>query len=87
MCTQDIIVNRKNGLHTKAALCFVGATKQFCSNIWIKQGDCIADAKSLLGVLSMNINKGSLVTITANGKDEEKAVSTLIKFIANLAPD
>lgn len=35
------------------------------------------NAKSLLGVLSLEINNGSIVTLTADGQDEKAAVEVL----------
>ena len=39
------------------------------------------NAKSLLGVLSLGIVKGTAVTIIADGADEEEAIATLSELI------
>ena len=39
------------------------------------------NAKSLLGVLSMAITSGTVVTLIADGPDEETAVKTLAKML------
>ena len=41
------------------------------------------NAKSLLGVLSLGITKGTNVTIIADGADEEAAVNGLIQLVAS----
>ena len=39
------------------------------------------NAKSLLGVLSMGITSGTMVTLIADGSDEEVAVKTLAAML------
>ena len=39
------------------------------------------NAKSLLGVLSLGIVKGTSISIIADGSDEEEAVKTLVELI------
>ena len=39
------------------------------------------NAKSLLGVLSLGIVKGTAITIIADGSDEEEAIATLSALI------
>ena len=39
------------------------------------------NAKSLLGVLSLGIVKGTAVTLVADGADEEEAIDTLVALI------
>ena len=39
------------------------------------------NAKSLLGVLSMGITKGTRISLIAEGPDEEEAVNTLTEML------
>ena len=39
------------------------------------------NAKSLLGVLSLGIVKGTTVNIIADGSDEEEAIATLVELV------
>jgi len=43
------------------------------STVWIEKGERKANAKSLLGVLSLGIEKGSKIVLTAEGEDEVEA--------------
>ncbi|MBQ7411597.1 MAG: HPr family phosphocarrier protein, partial [Clostridia bacterium] len=51
------------------------------SSLWIEKDDRRVNAKSLLGVLSMGIVKGTVVTIIADGVDEAEAVAGLEELI------
>lgn len=41
------------------------------------------NAKSLLGVLSLGIVKGTNITLIADGSDEKEAVDALVSLIQN----
>ena len=47
------------------------------STIWIEVDNRRVNAKSLLGVLSLGLTKGTTVTLMADGPDEESAIEAL----------
>ena len=51
------------------------------SSIWVEKHERRVNAKSLLGVLSLGIVKGTSISIIADGSDEEEAVKTLVELI------
>ena len=51
------------------------------SSIWVEKEERRVNAKSLLGVLSLGIVKGTPITIIADGADEEEAIATLSQLI------
>lgn len=55
--------------------------KEFKSSIWVEKDERRVNAKSLLGVLSLGIVKGTSISIIADGSDEEEAVKTLVELI------
>ena len=55
--------------------------EQFKSSIWVEKDERRVNAKSLLGVLSLGIVKGTSISIIADGSDEEEAVKTLVELI------
>ena len=54
---------------------------EFDSTIYITNGSMRANAKSLMGMLSMQVDPAEPVVITAGGPDEEAAAETLADFI------
>lgn len=81
MYSQSIVVQNKTGLHARPAASFVQAASKFKSNITIEKDSRQANAKSMLSLLSIGASMGSTVTITAEGEDENQAVTTLIELI------
>ena len=47
----------------------------------LEKEDRRVNAKSLLGVLSLGIVKGTVVTLIADGADEDEAIATLSALI------
>ena len=83
MFSKDISVQNQVGLHARPATFFIQKANEFKSSIWVEKDERKVNAKSLLGVLSLGITKGTTVNIIADGADEEVAVNTLVDLIAS----
>ena len=81
MFNKDVVVRCESGLHNKQATYFVQKANEFESSIWLESGSRKMNAKSLLGVLSLGISKGTTITLIADGADEAEAVSGLYDLI------
>ena len=81
MYTQEIIVNNEVGLHARPATFFIQKANEFKSGIWVEKEDRRVNAKSLLGVLSLGIVKGTAITLIADGTDEKEAVGALVELV------
>ncbi len=82
MFSKEIEVHNPEGLHARPATFFIHKANTFKSSIWVENGDRRANAKSLLGVLSLGIAKDTRITVIADGADEEAAVNDLAALIA-----
>ena len=83
MYTQEITVKNEVGLHARPATYFIQKANEFKSGIWVEKEERRVNAKSLLGVLSLGIVKGTAINIVADGADEEKAVNTLYELVCS----
>jgi phosphocarrier protein HPr len=81
MYMQQSIVKCESGLYNRQATYFIQKANEFKSSIWVEVEDRKINAKSLLGVLSMGITKGTRVSIIAEGPDEEEAVKALTDML------
>ena len=84
MYTREITVKNEVGLHARPATYFIHKANEFKSGIWVEKEERRVNAKSLLGVLSLGIMKGTTVTLIADGSDEKEAVDALAELIENL---
>ena len=82
MISKEVVVKNIEGLHARPATLFIQKANTFKSSVWIENGDRRANAKSLLGVLSLGISMDMNIIITADGSDEESAVNEHAALIA-----
>ena len=83
MYTQEAVVNNQVGLHARPATFFIQKANEFKCSIWVEREERKVNAKSLLGVLSLGIVKGTAINIIADGADEKDAVEALVKLISS----
>lgn len=79
----QVVITNASGLHARPATFFIQKANEFKSSIWVEKEERRVNAKSLLGVLSLGIVKGTSVKLIADGADEEEAIETLSDLIAS----
>ncbi len=83
MLVKEAVVNNQVGLHARPATFFIQKANEYKSSIWIEKDERRVNAKSLLGVLSLGIVKGSVISIIADGSDENEAVNSLTELVSS----
>ena len=81
MITKEVVISNQVGLHARPATFFIQKANEFKSSIWVEKEERRVNAKSLLGVLSLGIVKGTTINIIADGADEDAAIATLAELI------
>ncbi|MBV1906771.1 MAG: HPr family phosphocarrier protein [Pseudomonadales bacterium] len=79
---QVTIVNRL-GLHARAASKFVSLSQSFSSEISLTKNAEQVDGKSIMSIMLLAAAQGTILTLSAEGEDEESAFSALSALIAN----
>ena len=77
MFNKEVIVRCESGLHNKQVTYFVQKANEFKSSVWLESENRRMNAKSLLGIMSLGIVTGAVVTLSADGPDAEDAVNAL----------
>jgi phosphocarrier protein HPr len=80
---KEIIVKNKQGLHARPAALFVQVANKFDSRISVRRDDEEVNGKSIMGILMLGAEKGSLIVLEADGSDAEQALVELEKLINN----
>ena len=83
MISRDVTIKNSVGLHARPATFFIQKANSYKSSIWVEKEDCRVNAKSLLGVLSLGIVKGTTITLIADGNDETAAIDGLVALVDN----
>ena len=87
MLSKEVVVQNQVGLHARPATFFIQKANEFKSSIWVEKDERKVNAKSLLGVLSMGITKGTAMTIIADGADETDAIRELEELVLSDFPN
>jgi phosphocarrier protein HPr len=77
MVTREVTIINKLGLHARPAAQLVKTASRFSSEIFFKKGSLEVNGKSIMGVMMLAAEKGSRITITADGDDEVQALEAL----------
>jgi len=81
----EITLKVKNevGLHARPASLFVQEANNFSADITVYCGENVADAKSILEVLTLGAHQGTSIKIQAEGQDANNALQALKKLHEN----
>ena len=82
-----ITVRHEAGLHARPAAQFVKLAKQYKSDIFVSSKGKKVSAKSMVLILTLGVNQGSEIEISAVGEDEQEAVSVLVGLIEGNFPE
>ncbi len=77
-------VKIKNGIDPRGIASLVQTCSAFRAEIKIQYGTKIANAKSIMGVISLGIVDETNITLIAKGEDEEDAVDKVSEFLEAL---
>lgn len=84
MQTIDVIIQHPAGLHARPASKFVRLATSFPCTITITditKGNAAVNAKSILGVLSLGVDKGHQIRIEADGERAAEALVALRELV------
>lgn len=75
MIQKKFRVTAVNGLHARPATILVNVAVKYKSNIKLEHETKEVNLKSIMGVMSLGVYNGEVVTVTADGQDEDAAMS------------
>ena len=81
MTARSVTVVNQLGMHARAAAKFVHLATRFESRVRVARGTREMDGKSIMGVLLLAAARGSTITISADGADEQAAVDALAVLV------
>ena len=74
-------IQNPTGLHARPAKVFVNIAKGFESDVNVYYGEKKANAKSMISMLTLGVEKGSEIRIEVEGSDEEQALQAVIEGV------
>ena len=83
MVKEKIVFDCEDSLQMKTVAVLIQKASQFRSTIYLIRSGRRANAKSLLGVMSLGIENGAEIEIEADGDDAQEAVNALMSHLKN----
>jgi phosphocarrier protein len=83
---KNVSVTNETGLHARPASQFVQMASKYDAETEIVFDGKSVNAKSIMGVMSLGIGKGSQITIKSEGEDSAEAVAELSEFVELTLP-
>lgn len=81
MYEKQVEVKLKLGLQARQAALFVQEANRYAAEVFLQRDNKKVNAKSIMGVMSLAIAKGTNVTLSGEGKDIEEALEALANIM------
>lgn len=81
MVERSVVVNLSSGLHARPASTFVQMANRYKSEVSLVKNGKRANAKSILGIMSLACTKGTEVRLEIDGSDETAALDELSAYL------
>jgi len=78
---QKVTIINSLGLHARPSAQFVKIASKFKSDVYLSKNDREVNGKSIMGVMTLAAEMGSVLTIKVDGRDEKKAIEALVNLV------
>ena len=82
MIRKPITINLSTGLEAKPVAQLVQVASKYRSEIFVEVGKKKVNAKSLMGMMTLGLDAGEEITVSANGEDEESAMTEVEQYLS-----
>jgi phosphocarrier protein len=83
MITRDFTINNKLGLHARPSAQVTQVASRHASEVWLSKNGRRVNAKSIMGVMMLAAGQGSVLTVEADGPDEQQVVDAIGALITS----
>lgn len=81
MIKKPIKINLSTGLEARPVAQLVQVASQFDSEIYVEIEDKRVNAKSIMGMMTLGLDMGEQIMLSARGEDEEEAMASIEKYL------
>ena len=83
MTERTVTIELASGLEARPIAMLVQLASSYESKIYVQSDNKKVNAKSIMGMMTLDLPVGEQVIITADGADEEKAINDIEKYLSN----
>ena len=81
MKMKAVRIQLSSGLEARPVAMLVQVASQHDSSVYLESEGRRVNAKSIMGMMSLGLDTGEMVTVIADGPDEETAVEDIAKYL------
>lgn len=81
MIKSTVEIKLQNGLEARPVAMLVQVASKYESKIYLESTGKKVNAKSIMGMMSLGLDNGDQVIVSAEGTDEEAAVDAIEKYL------
>lgn len=74
---REFKISNQYGIHARPAALFVKAASRFDAEISVEKDGNVVSGKSIMGLMTLEAGRGSVLRVTAEGEDGEEALDHL----------
>lgn len=74
---REFKISNQYGIHARPAALFVKAASRFDAEINVEKDGNVVSGKSIMGLMTLEAGRGSVLRVTAEGDDSEEALDHL----------
>ena len=82
MIKKPITIQIPSGLEARPVALLVQVASQYESEIYVESEARRVNATSIMGMMTLGLNAGESITVTANGGDEKEAIDNIEKYLS-----
>ena len=79
----ELEIKIRKGVHARAAAAFVKAIENLDARVEVERIGQAVDVCSIMGLMMLAASKGTVITVTAEGAEAQKALDELTRLINN----
>jgi catabolite repression HPr-like protein len=85
MTTAQFTVKLPNYVEARPVAEIVQTASQYESAIYLVSGDKKINAKSIMGIMSLGLHNDDIISVEADGRDEEQAIDAVVRYMSSVA--
>ena len=82
MIKKSITIQIPSGLEARPVALLVQVASRYKSDVYVESGQKRVNAKSIMGMMTLGLNLGEDITVSADGEDEQQAMDDIEKYLS-----
>ncbi|MBP3901707.1 MAG: HPr family phosphocarrier protein [Blautia sp.] len=83
MIRKPVTINLSTGLEARPVAQLVQVASRYNSEVYVEIGRKKVNAKSIMGMMTLGLDAGEEITLSANGEDEEAAMDSIVNYLCS----